>query len=125
MSEQYLVSAQTRLSFTKRYFWIIWAIGAFVIIMLLKSDGESFIMSIGIAGVFSLILYFYLLMKYSAEVKALGNYVGAQRNKNFSEALGFSMQYCLMRRKGIAGADGSGLTIYDEQAISNDIAAYS
>jgi hypothetical protein len=45
--------------------------------------------------------------------------------KEFNQALTFGRIYYSIKRKGIMGAGGGGLTIYDESAINNDISAYS
>lgn len=86
------------------------------------SDRQSFIWVWSIGGI---ILYSYMLLKYYVLIKALTKYINALRSKEFQVALTYGRVYYSVKRKGIFKGDDSGLTIYDEQAISNDIAAYS
>ncbi|WP_199119213.1 hypothetical protein [Pedobacter sp. ASV28] len=78
---------------------------------------------LGIVGCIIGYVYFYL--RYIAEKKSLENYLYCLQNKQFTEALNYGRMYYAIKRNGISGAGGAGLTIYDEQAINNDIAAYS
>ncbi|MDB5116371.1 MAG: hypothetical protein JWQ79_1863 [Mucilaginibacter sp.] len=73
----------------------------------------------------SAVIYLYFLGKYYLLVKTLTNYINALKIQDFTQALTFGRSYYSIERKGIKGAGGSGLTIYDETAINNDISAYS
>lgn len=67
---------------------------------------------------------FVILRSYTKKV-SLERYVVALKNKQFDEALNCGRVYYAVKRNGLKGASGDGLTIYDEQAIANDISAYS
>jgi hypothetical protein len=73
----------------------------------------------------SVVIYGYFCGKYYLLVNALSKYLNSLKSHDFSSALSFGRMYYSINRKGILGADGSGLTIYDESAINNDISAYS
>ncbi len=68
--------------------------------------------------------YGFFLLRYYAQKRALENYIEALQNQQFNEALDYGRSYYGMKRNGIKGAGGEGLTAQDEQAINNDMAAY-
>ncbi|WPU91107.1 hypothetical protein SNE25_17445 [Mucilaginibacter sabulilitoris] len=101
---------------------ILAAIGGFKFFKVTEEQIPSYIIFSIIA---CLAIYGYLYFRYFLLLKALGNYLNALKRKDFAQALNFGRMYYSMSRKGILGADGRGLTIYDESAINNDISAYS
>lgn len=125
MLEQNLSTAQWTLKMVNRYFLPVWAVISIVAVLLVKEEGEGLSKGLIILGLIGVASYFYFRFKYYLQVKLLSNYVTALQQRSFGEALSFGRQYYSVKRKGFLGADGSGLTIYDEQAISNDINAYS
>lgn len=67
----------------------------------------------------------YMIFKCNAERRILDSYLMALKSKQFDGALHYGRMYYGIKRNGINGASGAGLTVYDEQAINNDITAYS
>jgi hypothetical protein len=125
MLELKLKSMQSTASFVRITFIPFWIIAMFVIgkFMDLKSGGITGLIVLGI--LMGAAFYGYFVLKFSYTAKALERYLLALKDKQFSDALTFGRMYYSMTRKGLFGADGSGLTVYDESAIQNDIAAYS
>jgi len=115
----------TSLVWTKRIsvflgipFWIVFTI-------LICNDGQDIGMKI-LGGIITCIISIgYLLIRYQLEYQACEAYLQALLNKDFQKALTLGRSYYGYRRNGLKGAAGTYNTIYDEQAISNDINAYS
>jgi len=98
-------------------FWIILAI-------YICADGEdvgSKVIGCIIAAILSI---GYLVVRYMTEYQTLENYIISLQNKNFQQALTYGRSYYGIRRSGLKGAAGTYNTMYDEQAINNDINAY-
>lgn len=68
--------------------------------------------------------YAFFLLRYTAQKRALENYIEALQTQQFNEAIDYGRSYYGMKRNGIKGAGGEGLTEKDEQAINNDMNAY-
>ena len=103
-------------------FWIICAYLFGQLVGISEGQGVTFIVCWLIGGI---VVFGYFFLKIYTELTALRNYITALNNKQFKEALTSGRIYYSVKRKGLTGADGSGLTVYDESAITNDIAAYS
>lgn len=120
--------SQTRTIFTfvKVYFWLIFAVYfiAAIAFGVFKDDKGSSLQTFGILTVLGIGLYIYLLLKYGVRRKSLQLYLMHLANGDAVQALEAGRRYYSIRRKGLSGADGSGLAIYDEQAIQNDIVAF-
>ena len=95
---------------------------ASVLFKIEASDRAGFIWVWVIGGI---LLYGYFLFKFLTMSKCLEKYIICLKNREFQNALHFGRTYYSVRRKGLFGLDGSGLTVYDEQAMNNDINAYS
>lgn len=125
MLENELNTTRALVKFAKTYFWMVW-IGVITVLYqtpFFKIESlTAHVITYAAAG---FALFLYAIIKYGMEAKTLGKYLDALHSKDFTLALACGRRYYSVKRKGFMGADGSGLTIYDEQAISNDIAAYS
>ncbi|MFC1222696.1 hypothetical protein ACFE6N_02740 [Pedobacter sp. BG31] len=81
--------------------------------------GFIFLLAIGIG------LSLFIIARSHAKKLCIERYLLALKNKSFDEALNYGRMYYGVKRNGMKGLSGEGLTIYDEQAINNDISAYS
>jgi hypothetical protein len=120
--------SQTKALFTfvKVYFWFILAIYfiASLSFGVFKDGKGSSLQTFGVLALIGVGLYIYLLVKYGVRRKSLQLYLMNLATGDAVQALESGRRYYSIRRKGLTGADGSGLTIYDEQAIQNDILSF-
>ncbi|RDC58340.1 hypothetical protein DU508_05250 [Pedobacter chinensis] len=86
-----------------------------------KDPAVDFVILIAIGIALSL----FVIARSHAKKLYLERYLFALKNKNFDEALNYGKIYYGLKRNGMIGLFGRGLKIGDEQAISNDISAYS
>lgn len=126
MLENEYSQTKTLFTFVKVYFWFILAVYfvASLAFGLFKDDKGGRLQTFGILTVISIAAYVYLLMKYGLRRKSLQLYLMNLASGDAVQALESGRRFYSIRRKGLSGADGSGLTIYDEQAIQNDILSY-
>lgn len=90
-----------------------------------KTRDEDVFLCASIIAVVGIALGGYLLLTCFTERKVLGNYLGCLKAKQFQDALYHGRMYYSIKRVGLKGSGGDGLTVYDEAAINNDISAYS
>ena len=92
---------------------------------LFKDDKSGGMQAFSVLTVLGILVYIYLLAKYGVRKKFLQLYLINLSTGDAVQALETGRRYYSIRRKGLTGADGSGLTIYDEQAIHNDITSFA
>ena len=90
-----------------------------------KTKDNDVFLCASIIAVVGIVLTGYLLLRCFSERKVLGNYLECLKTKQFQDALYYGRMYYSIKRVGLKGSDGEGLTVYDETAINNDISAYS
>ena len=89
------------------------------------SKDEDKILCTGLLVVVGGVLSAILIARSHAKKLSLERYVFALKSKKFDDALYYGRMYYGVKRNGMKGLSGNGLTIFDEQAINNDISAYS
>ncbi|MCR5888361.1 hypothetical protein LRS06_11415 [Hymenobacter sp. J193] len=126
MLENEYATNKSVFSFFKVYFWVLFLVSllAAAAFGVFKDGKGSGLQIFGLLTLFGVGAYVYVLLKLGVSLKALQVYLNNLASGDAVQALEAGRRYYSIKRKGLTGADGSGLTIYDEQAIQNDLTSF-